>query len=316
MRQFRLWPSVIITLLVLSGGGGTFHASGQTPAVPDLTIDRLIDSDIELLELPNGIDRVVVARWSLAPTTAPVLLPATSLVVVESGELTGHHAMTMRVYGNTATPGAAVHEDMVMEQTHTYGPGEQFAVYSTYDLAVRVSNQGIMPVEGVIVSLLQERTRFPQDSGISFTPIVDIADGPGLGDYTVSLARLSYPDDAEHLVSIENNANAIVIIESGILNIQASATTLHHSAGSSVVEPFGDTERIPGEHFNLLTGDWLLSGPGTVATRNVERGPTTALVLTLQSTENEQGAQEQPIADGSHTIGSAIAQNSRAEGKA
>ncbi|MGH2557417.1 MAG: hypothetical protein ACRDJH_00020 [Thermomicrobiales bacterium] len=255
--------------------------------LPDeVTVDLLIEATLEWHTLPRALNTLALSRATLPPGAEATTLNGAHLFFVESGALTVQaHA---RAYGPpTGTPGP-VHVDAAAGPPVTHRAGDQFLV--SYDVASSptIANEGAEPAVALVVSIA---VRSPSSTGEPLTggavveplavagaarvgPPLLTAGKLGAAPISVALVRASYERGANF--DIGEPAARLLTVESGALNVLV-ADPAFYAPADAAGKPLPPDARV-----SLAPGDQLLApAPGRISTRNVARGLSAVLIVTV-----------------------------------
>jgi hypothetical protein len=274
------------------------------PLPEGVTVDRLIDARLGASDLLAAVDTVALARVTLSPGATATAANGAHLFVVEDG------AMTVQAYARaylppTGTPGP-VHEDVPAGPPITYVAGDQFLV--SYDVASSpsIANEGSEPAVALVVSLAATGDAGIEDSltgwsAVELLAVEDAADGgldPELfaaivvGDVRlpVALDRVRYDDGAGRGPGGELVDEAMIdlgeiVTESGARLLVVEAGALNYLVGDPALlrRPGEAPQQVPASsRISQVSGEQVLVRyPGRMLTRNVGRGPSTVLIVTV-----------------------------------
>jgi hypothetical protein len=259
-----------------------------------VTVDRLIEATLDWIGLPMSVDTLALTRVTLSPGAEASALNGSHLVFVESGALTVQEYA--RIYPPpTGTP-APVHEDVPAGPPVTYGTGEQFLAYYDVVSPPSITNEGEEPAVALVVSVAATGGGSIADSLTGWAEVEPLAvedaarmgpplfpaGGLGADPLAVALERRTYeraeadPSLPPPYENAEWRGARLIAVESGALNVRSGVPALYRPAGAA-------PQALPsGAQVSLVPGDQLLAlAPGRIATRNVARGPSTALFVTV-----------------------------------
>jgi hypothetical protein len=279
---------------------GTEVPQGAPPE--GVTTDRLIEQTLGWQNLPVTVDTVALTRVTLAPGAVATAGNGAHLFVVESGTLTVQDFMRAYV-APTGTPGP-VHEDVPAGPAVTYAAGDRFAVASRGGIPPAITNEGSEPAVALVVSIAQTGNITIDGSlpGWSALEPLAVEDAARVGSFlveagrlsgspiAVSLVRASYDEGAgkgpggelidEAMIGIDGlvaeSGTRLLVVESGAMNYLVVDPSLHRRPGEPPNQRPGMVRlsQIPGDQV-------LVAAPGRMLTRNVGRGPSVLLIVTL-----------------------------------
>lgn len=252
-----------------------------------VTADPLVEAALDWHGLPRGLNTLALARLTLPPGVETSAENGAHLFVVESG------ALTVQEYARaypppTGTPGP-VHVEVPAGPPVTYRAGDQFLTLYDVASAPTIANEAAEPAVALVVSLAVRSPVSPGEfltGGEVVEPLAVSGAarvGPpllGAGDFgaepiSVALVRVSYERGAT-LDIVEAPAARLLVVESGALNVLV-ADPAFYAPVEGVGKPLPADARI-----SLVPGDQLLvPAPGRVATRNVARGPSAVLIVSV-----------------------------------
>jgi hypothetical protein len=297
----RLVALSLVVRLPSASDGPALDPRGAPPE--GVTTERLIEETLGWQNLPITVDTVAVSRVTLAPGAEATAGNGAHLFVVESGTLTVQDFA--RAYGApTGTPGP-VHEDVPAGPGVAYGSGEQFAVATRGGIPPVIANAGSEPAVALVVSLAQTGGigidgSLPGWSTVEPLVVEDaalvglfVAQAGLLGaePLAVSLVRANYEDgagrgpgreliDDEAMIGVDGfitvSGARLLAVESGALNYIVLDPALHRRLDRDPAEvpAMARLSQIPGDQL-------LVVAPGRMLTRNVGRGPSAVLILTI-----------------------------------
>jgi hypothetical protein len=288
-------PSLVVPLLAVGLLLPSIAAAAERQATPapdqeassqELTTDRLISSPLEQTDLPCSADTVALTRITLPPGQAAAAPFGTHLFFVESGALT----VQEYVARPTGEPMSEHGEIVPAGPPVTHETGEQFLVTPPDGpQPATITSDGTESAVALVVSIAdmagQGQDGLWRDRSLLVEPLVAeapvrVESVPGTSPH-VSLVRVRYDRgasfdfDTKHMWPSGLFAQ-LLTVESGALNAQADRAARYRPAGAA------PQELPPSARVSLLPGDLLgVDGPGTIATRNVARGPSAALMITI-----------------------------------
>jgi hypothetical protein len=252
-------------------------------------IDRLIESPLEQTDLPCSAATVALTRITLPAGETTATPFGTHLFFVESGALTVQEYAPLPVIG-TPEPWSEWEEIGPAGPPVTHEAGDQFLVTPPDGpQPPTITNEGTEPAVALVVSIADTaghgQDGLWRDRVLLVEPLVAAApvrvDALPGASLHVSLVRVRYDRGAS--VDFDNKhtfpkglSARLLAVESGVLNLQADHAAWYRPAGAAL------EELPPTTQVALATGDQLLvPGYGTIATRNVARGPSAALMITI-----------------------------------
>jgi hypothetical protein len=298
---------VVLTLLLPATVVATDRQAtpGSAPAsLPaGVAVARLIEATLDTLDLPANVDTLALARVTLSPgTTAKARLGA-HLFVVEAG------ALTVQEFAHlppppSGTPDASV--DVPVGSPVTHGAGDQFLVVSEVVAEPTIGNEGAEPAVALVVSLAATGSAGIEGSLTGWSAVEPLAGADatnvyldqllaaaiasGRGRLSVALDRVHFEEGAgrgpggelvdEAMIDvgriIADPGQRLIAVEAGAMNYLLVDPALFRRADEA-------PQQVPGmSRISQLPGDQLLVlNSGRMLTRNVARGPSTVLIVTI-----------------------------------
>ena len=251
-----------------------------------VTTDHLIESSLEQMDLPCSADTVALTRVTLSPEAAAEALNGAHLFVVEAG------ALTVQEWVHIPPPGPGTPIPfwpfVAAGPPVTHETGDQFLVGADGPAPPTITNEGAEPAVALVVSIVASGGYGLGELLTGWTSVEPlIAEAPVRVDSLpgtrphVSLVRVRYDRGASFDFDLDHRlvlgpTTRLLAVESGALNVQADHAAQYRPAGAA------PQELPPNARVSLLPGDQLFVGvPGTIATHNVARGPSAALMITI-----------------------------------
>jgi hypothetical protein len=263
-------------------------SSDPVPLAAGVRIDRLIESTLGPLDLPPTVNTLALARVTLRPGATARAYDGAHQFVVEAGVLTVQDQAHMPP-PPPGTPG--VHQDVPVGPAVTHGAGEQFFVaHSGVYPPATITNEGEEEAVALMVSIsitggaglagLLTGWDVVEPLAVADAADVSLPMSEALGldaePFAVALDRVSYDRGATLDFIWVDSAGRLFAVESGALNVLAIDPAIYEAAGDGPKRLQATTRVSP------LPGDLLfVPAPGRIATRNVERGPSTVLIVTV-----------------------------------
>jgi hypothetical protein len=299
----------LLTLCLLppSVAAAAAQAATPDPGTPPagVTIDHLIASTLDRQDLRTGFNALLLERIILAPGATATVGVGAHLFVVEAGALTVAGQVQPRAEpavapctaappppGGSATPGQATGApvEATPAPSVTHGAGEQFLVVADNASSPAITNEGAGPAAALVVSIAATGCNPTNqtvsgeadvvvlvDTGVARVgqPLVT-AGREGAEPIAVALDRVRYDRGAR--LDLTDPAARLLVGESGAVNVRvADPASYFRAASPGLLQPLPATARV-----SLVADDYvLLPAPGRVSTRNVARGPSEVLILTI-----------------------------------
>jgi hypothetical protein len=274
---------LLLALGLLRPAVAAATASQATPAA--VATARLGEASLCGGHLPPAVDTLALARVTFAPGATATVAHGAHLFVVASGALTVETLLRAYVSPH-GTPGP-VHVDVPAGPPAAYAAGKRFVVAADAAPQTAIVNGARQPAVALVVSVADTAGA---GIGASLTGFADVEllavaaatvgaplDPPGWSNTTaigVSLTRVEYDPGGRH--DVLGPAGRLLAVDAGAVNARVDGAAWHAPADAParVLPP---TARV-----SLAPGDALLvPGPDPIATRNVARGPSALLVVTV-----------------------------------
>ncbi|MGH2533244.1 MAG: hypothetical protein ACRDJW_13175 [Thermomicrobiales bacterium] len=288
MRRFLIVSVLAVALLPSPWAAAATRQA--TPRPEGVTVDQIIEATLDWHTLPRAIDTLALVRATLPAGATAAALNGAHLVLVESGALTVQEFA--RAYVPPAGTPGPVHENVPAGPPVTHGAGDQFLVVDDGVSPPAITNAGTEPAIALVVSIAFTGGNRIGESLTGWTVVepLAVADATGVGPplfaagrldtapISVALDRASY----ERATSLDfiwvESAARLFAVETGALNVLVIDPALYMPAVASPKQ-LPATSRV-----SLTRGDQLLvPAPGRIATRNVARGPSVVLIVTVGS---------------------------------
>ncbi len=264
-----------------------------------VTIDRLIETTMSLTDMGGPADTLALTRVTLSPGAQAAATNGAHLFVVEAGALTvqeyayfppTEEYIPLIPFGPVGSP-------------VTYQAGEQFRLTGTGPVPPEVTNAGTEPAVALVVSVVGSggygldvlltgwsavEPLAVEDDGLDWllTGAINVPSE----HLSVALDRVHYEDGAgrgpegdlvdEAMIDlgevVAEPGARLLAVESGALNYLVGDPALHQRPGEPPTQTSASSRisQVPGEQVLVLA-------PGRMLTRNVGRGPSEVLILTV-----------------------------------
>jgi hypothetical protein len=298
---------LLLALALLPSTVAVATARQATPAPQPRTLsegaaaDLLIEATLDQLDLPRTVDILALARVTLPPGVEATTGIGAHLFVVETGVLTAREYF----HAPPPPPGSPPSSDVSTPYLPAgpYHEGDQFLVRSGVASPGGIANEGAIPAVALVVSLAVRNPDNPREiltggavveplAVASATLVEPLPAGGGVApvSISISLVRASYEEGAgrgpggelidEAMIAIDEfiveTGARLLAVEAGALNVLIADPALLTPAGGAATQLPADARA------SLTPGDELfVLAPGRVATRNVARGPTSVLIVTI-----------------------------------
>ncbi len=248
-----------------------------------MTTDHLIESSLEQMDLPCSADTVALTRVTLSPEAAAEALNGPHLFVVEAGALTVQEwvhippLVLVRPYlsGRSSRPARPSRMRRAIE----------FLVGADGPAPPTITNEGAEPAVALVVSIVASGgyglgellTDWMSVEPLIAEAPVRVDSLPGASPH-VSLVRVRYDRGASFDFDLDHRlvlgpTTRLLAVESGALNVQADHAAQYRPAGAAPQELLPESAGLTAAGRPAFVGV-----PGTIATRNVARGPSAALM--------------------------------------
>jgi hypothetical protein len=308
-------PSIALLLLALglllpatavAAERQTTPGSTALPLPAGVAVDRLIDATLDSLDLPANVETLALARVTLAPGATAKARVGVHLFIVEAG------ALTVQEYAHLPPPPSGTPEvsvDVPVGSPVTHDAGDQFLVVSGVVAEPAIGNEGAEPAIALVVSLAAtsggdiegfltnwsavEPIAVEDATNVYLDQLLAAAVASGRGRLSVALDRVHYAEGAgrgpggelvdEAMIDIgsviADPGTRLIAVETGAMNYLVVDPALFRRAGEA-------PQQVPGRsRVSQLPGDQLLVlNSGRMLTRNVARGPSTVLIVTIADT--------------------------------